>query len=413
MSNDQAGQGVNHVQGGSYRVALILITSLFFMWGLSYGLLDVLNKHFQEALEVSKAQSGLLQAAYFGAYFVVAVPAAIFMEHFGYKPGILLGLGLFAVGALLFIPASGAASFALFLFALFVLASGLGCLETAANPYATILGSEEGAARRLNLAQSFNGLGSFVGPLIGGTFFFSTAANEATGAVTEVAGFDGVRITYIAIAAVVVILALLIARIPLPDIRESDANTQTQSLPLSQQRHYVNGVITLFFYVAAQVGLGAFFINYAMDHWGSMTASKASYWLSVAMLCYMVGRFVSTALMKVIAPRVLLAWYALVNVALMGVVVSGIPVWSVIALVLAFLFMSIMFPTIFALSLERLGSRTKRGSSYLIMAIVGGAIAPSLMGWIADSSSIEQAFWLPLGCFVIVFWFAKRGSRLV
>lgn len=412
MSNVQAKQGLNPMQGGSHKTAFFLITCLFFMWGLSYGLLDVLNKHFQDALSVSKAQSGLLQAAYFGAYFVVAVPAAIFMERYGYKPGILLGLSLFAIGALLFIPASGAASFALFLFALFVLALGLGCLETAANPYATMLGSEEGAARRLNLAQSFNGLGSFAGPVIGGTFFFSAATTD-TGAVAEVAGFDGVRITYVLIAVVVVILAVLIARAPLPDIREAGTAKQDQSLPLMQQRHYVNGVITLFFYVAAQVGLGAFFINYAIDHWGNMTASKASYWLSVAMLCYMIGRFVSTAIMKVVAPRTLLALYAFINVILMGVVIAGIPMWSVIALVLSFLFMSIMFPTIFALSLERLGSRTKRGSSYLIMAIVGGAVAPLVMGLIADRSSIEQAFWLPLFCFVIVMWFAKRGSKLV
>lgn len=412
MENTQADQTLGRVEGGSYKLAIILITSLFFMWGLSYGLLDVLNKHFQDALNVSKAQSGLLQAAYFGAYFIVAVPAAMFMERFGYKPGILLGLSLFAVGALLFIPASGAASFAMFLFALFVLASGLGCLETAANPYATVLGSEEGAARRLNLAQSFNGLGSFVGPLIGGTFFFSSTATE-TGAIAEVAGFDGVRITYVLIALVVIVLAILIARAPLPDIRETGTKEQAQSLPLSKQRHYVNGVVTLFFYVAAQVGLGAFFINYAIDHWGNMTASKASYWLSVAMLCYMIGRFVSTAIMKFVAPRVLLAWYALANIVLMGVVIAGVPVWSVIALVLAFLFMSIMFPTIFALSLERLGSRTKRGSSYLIMSLVGGAVAPFVMGVIADNSSIEQAFWLPLGCFAIVLWFAKRGSRIV
>lgn len=412
MNNVQVKSGAGPMQGGSYKTAFFLITCLFFMWGLSYGLLDVLNKHFQDALSVSKAQSGLLQAAYFGAYFVVAVPAAIFMERFGYKPGILLGLSLFAIGALLFIPASGAASFALFLFALFVLALGLGCLETAANPYATMLGSEEGAARRLNLAQSFNGLGSFVGPVIGGTFFFSAATTD-TGAVAEVAGFDGVRMTYVIIAVVVVILAVLIARAPLPDIREADTAKQDQSPPLKQQRHYINGVITLFFYVAAQVGLGAFFINYAIDHWGNMTASKASYWLSIAMLCYMIGRFVSTAFMKVISPRALLAWYALINVVLMGVVIAGIPMWSVLALVLSFLFMSIMFPTIFALSLERLGSRTKRGSSYLIMAIVGGAIAPMVMGLIADRSSIEQAFWLPLGCFLIVLWFAKRGSKIV
>jgi len=412
MKNSRVEPGLNKEQGGSYRVALFLITSLFFMWGLSYGLLDVLNKHFQDAFHVSKAQSGLLQAAYFGAYFIIALPAALFMEHFGYKPGILLGLALFAIGALLFIPASGMASFALFLFALFVLALGLGCLETAANPYATVLGDEQSAARRLNFAQSFNGLGSFVGPLIGGTFFFSSAATGSFSDI-EVAGFDGVRITYIAIAVVVILLAILIARVPLPDIREHDLVMQTHTIPLRKHRHYVNGVVALFFYVAAQVGLGAFFINYAIEHWQGLTPSKASYWLSIAMLCFMVGRFVSTAILQIVQARTLLACYALINVILMGVVISGVQFWSVMALIAAFLFMSIMFPTIFAISLERLGSHKKRGSSYLIMAIVGGAVAPVLMGRIADSASIEQSFWLPLGCFVVVYWFARRGSKLM
>ncbi|WP_414445121.1 L-fucose:H+ symporter permease [Burkholderia sp. 22PA0106] len=393
-----------------WRTAFILVTSLFFMWGLSYGLLDVLNKHFQDVLHVSKAQSGLLQGAYFGAYFVMAIPAAMLMERFGYKRGILLGLALYAIGALLFIPASSAASFPFFLFALFVIASGLGCLETAANPYVTELSTPETAERRLNLSQSFNGLGSFLGPLIGGAFFFRASA--APQVASE--GLGSVRITYVAIAAVVVLLALLIARTPMPDIRRAASPAQRAAgASVWSRPHFVGGIVAQFFYVAAQVGVGAFFINYAIVHWPDLTAQRASFMLSVALLLFMAGRFISTALMAKVSPAAMLTVYALANVVLTAVVLAGIPVVSVLALIGVFFFMSIMFPTIFALGVKDLGPHTKRGASYQVMSIVGGAIMPYAMGRVADTSGVSIAYALPLVCFAIVAWYGWRGSRVV
>ncbi len=388
----------------SVRVALMLVTSLFFLWGLSYGLLDVLNKHFQETLHVSKAQSGLLQAAYFGAYFIIALPAGLLMDRFGYKAGILLGLCLYAAGALLFMPAANAASFPFFLFALFVIALGLGCLETAANPYATVLGDPKGAERRLNLAQSFNGLGQFVGPLLGGALFFG--GNNAS------SDNSSLQTTYVIIAVIVLLVAALFARTPMPDLREQESSIQRHdNKTLWQHREFVGGVVTQFFYVAAQVGVGAFFINYVTEHWASMTSQSAAYLLSVAMICFMCGRFFSTWLMGRISAQRLLMVYAWINVALCAVVVSGVESVSVVALVAVFFFMSIMFPTIFAMGVKNLGPHTKRGSSFLIMAIVGGALMPYFMGLVADHFSTALAYLLPLGCFVVVAFYGRAGLR--
>ena len=395
---------VNRQAVPSVRWALILVTSLFFLWGLSYGLLDVLNKHFQETLHVSKAQSGLLQAAYFGAYFIIALPAGLLMDRFGYKAGILLGLCLYATGALLFMPAANAQSFPFFLFALFVIALGLGCLETAANPYATVLGDPQGAERRLNLAQSFNGLGQFVGPLLGGALFF-------TG--TQTAGDNSsLQTTYVVIAVIVLLVAALFYRTPLPDLREQESQIQrTSDKTLWQHPEFVGGVVTQFFYVAAQVGVGAFFINYVTEHWANMTSQTAAYLLSVGMISFMVGRFFSTWLMGRISAQRLLMVYAWINVALCAVVVSGVENVSVVALIAIFFFMSIMFPTIFAMGVKNLGPHTKRGSSFLIMAIVGGALMPYLMGLIADQASTAMAYLLPLGCFVVVAFYGRSGLR--
>ncbi len=389
------------------RWAFMLVTSLFFMWGLSYGLLDVLNKHFQETLHVTKAQSGLLQAAYFGAYFLVALPAGYFMDRRGYKAGILAGLCLYALGALLFVPAASVGHFGMFLFALFVIASGLGCLETAANPYATVLGDPSGAERRLNLAQSFNGLGQFIGPVIGGSLFFSgiQSSGDEQGAV---------KLTYVGIAVVVLGIALLFRRTSLPDIRdEREARDSTGGL--WSHRHFVGGVAAQFFYVAAQVGVGAFFINYATEHWQGVTSRQASYLLSVAMISFMVGRFFSTWLMGRIKPATLLATYALVNMVLCGVVMMGIDGGvSVVALIAVFFFMSTMFPTIFALGVKNMGSHTRRASSFMVMAIVGGAVMPWCMGAIADSTTTALSYGLPLLCFavVLIYGLSQRGHSV-
>ena len=387
---------------GNTRLAFVLVTSLFFMWGLSYGLLDVLNKHFQETLNITRARSGLLQMAYFGAYFVMALPAAMLMNRRGYKTGILLGLFLFAAGALLFIPATTAAKFEFFLFALFVIACGLGCLETAANPYVTFLGAPEKSEQRLNLSQSFNGLGSFVGPLIGGALFFGGDDRHGN-----------VQATYVAIAAVVALIAVLIARTPMPDIRERTAALQTAAdKPLRAQRHLHFAVVAQFFYVAAQVGIGAFFINYVTEHAHGISSSNAAYLLSVGLLCFLGGRFLGTALMSRIAPATLLCAYAAINVALCLLVVAGIGMVSVIALIATFFFMSIQFPTIFALGVKDLGPHTKRGASLIIMAIVGGAIVPYFMGLLADRSSTAVSYLIPAACFAVVAWYGRYGYQL-
>ncbi len=388
----------------SLRWAFMLITTLFFMWGVSYGLLDVLNKHFQETLNVTKAQSGLLQAAYFGAYFIVALPAGYFMQRHGYKAGILAGLSLYAIGALLFVPAAMVNNFSVFLFALFVLACGLGCLETAANPYATVLGDPNGAERRLNLAQSFNGLGQFVGPMIGGSLFFTQ--------VNQDAAQDTVKITYVVIACVVIAIALLFKRTALPDIRESASqHIQQPGATLWQQKHFVGGVIAQFFYVAAQVGVGAFFINYATEHWHGVTNQSAAYMLSVAMICFMLGRFFSTWLLGRVKPAAMLAAYALINIVLCTIVMLGAGDVSVVALIAIFFFMSTMFPTIFAMGVKNLGQATKQASSFMIMAIVGGAIMPYFMGLISDKVSTAVAYSLPLMCFIVVLAYALRQRR--
>ncbi|WP_047607044.1 L-fucose:H+ symporter permease [Rahnella aquatilis] len=386
-----------------FRLAFILVTTLFFLWGLSYGLLDVLNKHFQDVLHVNKAQSGLLQAAYFGAYFIIALPAGFFMDRFGYKAGILVGLCLYALGALLFVPAASAGSFGMFLFALFVIALGLGCLETAANPFATVLGDPAGAERRLNLSQSFNGLGQFIGPIIGGSLFFSATQGTTTD------GLSSVKTTYVAIAVLVLLIAFLFGRTKLPDIREQSApEDHGIGKGLWQHGHFTGGVIAQFFYVAAQVGVGAFFINYTTEHWHTLSNQNASYLLSVGMISFMVGRFFSTWLMGFVRPATLLVVYAIINIVLCGVVVAGIDNVSVIALVAIFFFMSIMFPTIFAMGVKNMGKQTKRASSVMIMAIVGGAVMPYLMGAIADHYNTAVSYALPMVCFAVVLIYAVK-----
>ncbi len=395
-----------HADPAHYRTAFVLVTSLFFLWGLSYGLLDVLNKHFQETLDITRARSTLLQMAYFGAYFLMALPAAALMQYRGYKTGILLGLGLFAAGALLFIPATTSARFEFFLFALFVIACGLACLETAANPYVTVLGPQETSERRLNLSQSFNGLGSFVAPLIGGSLFFG-------GGERGLSGSHGVQITYVAIACVVIALALLIWRTKLPDIRQHDyevAGVESHKSLLAQ-RNFLFAVVAQFFYVAAQVGIGALFINYVTEHVPSIDSERGAYLLAVALGAFLAGRFLSTGLMGRIAPARLLTIYATINLLLSGVVIFGSGWTSVVALIAIFFFMSIMFPTIFALGVKGLGGKTKLGASFIIMAIVGGAIVPWFMGRIADARGTEASFIVPAACFAIVAWYGWYVRR--
>ena len=390
----------------NYLFPFILVTSLFFLWGLAYGLLDVLNKHFQDALNVTKTRSTLLQGAYFGAYFLVALPAGIFMNRFGYKGGIILGLLLYATGAFLFFPSAQAQSFNFFLLSLFILASGLTFLETAANPYVTVLGKPETSAFRLNLSQSFNGVGSFVGPIIGAQLFFSE--NTTTGS-----DLQSVQYVYIIIGVVVLLIAGLFWRTSLPEIREEQEVNENYAVAkkLFNYFHFKAAIVTQFFYVAAQVGVAALFINYCTEAGVQITAANAAYLLSVSMILFTLGRFTGTALMRKIEAHRLLTLYALVNVALCAIVVWGQSWISVYSLMAIFFFESIMFPTIFALGIKGLGRHTQKASSFIIMAIVGGALVPYLMGLLSEKGT-ANAYMIPLVCFLVVAWFGWKGHRL-
>lgn len=393
------------VKKDSYLFPLILVTSLFFLWGMAYGLLDVLNKHFQEALNVTKSRSTLLQAAYFGAYFLIALPAGLFMNRFGYKKGIIMGLLLYAFGAFLFYPAAQQRNFDFFVLALFVLASGLTCLETAANPYVTVLGPPKTSEFRLNLSQCFNGVGAFIGPVIAAKLFFDEGAGTSS---TEL---DSVKMVYIIIGVVVLMVAVLFYRTPLPEIRESEITSSEaiERKPLIKHSNFTGAVAAQFFYVAAQVGIAALFINYCTESGNGIDNAQASYLLALSLLLFTIGRFAGTALMRKVAPNKLLAAYAVINILLCILVVAGSGWLSVYSLMALFFFQSIMFPTIFALGVKDLGHHTKKGSSFLIMSIVGGACMPYVMGLVAEEYSTAISYIVPMLCFIVVAWYGWRG----
>jgi FHS family L-fucose permease-like MFS transporter len=398
----------------NYVFPFILVTSLFFMWGFAYGLLDTLNKHFQDVFHITKLRSTWLQVAYFGGYCIMALPAGFIMKRFGYKRGIILGLCLYALGALLFYPSAMIADYHFFLISIFILACGLSCLETASNPYVTVLGPRETSEFRLNLAQCFNGVGSFLGPFLAAYLFFGQ--NELSGAGKPAsASLSSVKYTYVAIGILVLIIAYLFYRSHLPEINEEEqmrTSVRRRSKPLFQNRHFIWGVIAQFAYVAAQVGLAAFFINYTTENWAGSTAEIAAKLLGISLILFTVGRFVGTALMKVIRPHKLLSAYALINIALCFYVIYGSGEVSVYILMLVFFFESIMFPTIFALGVKDLGEHTRQGGSFMIMAIVGGAAIPPIMGVISDNVSTPMAYWVPLVCFVVVLYYGLRGYRI-
>ena len=394
--------------GKSYLVPFILITSLFLLWGFAHGLLDVLNKHFQGVFTMTKAESGLVQFSTYIAYFLMALPAGMFMKRFGYKKGIILGLCLFAVGAFAFIPAAYLHSASPFLIALFVIACGLCILETAANPYSTILGPEESGAQRLNLSQSFNGLGWILGPLVGGMLIFGGAEDDPF-TLTK---------PYILVGSVVLLVAILFFFTKLPEVQveeETDKEEKTiasVSGTVSMWRHpqFVRAIIAQFCYCAAQTGIFSFFINYVTEVDTSMTNIEASRILAFGgMALFMIGRLSGSFTMKWMSPARLLTWVAL-DAVCMALVVVSVGTVSLYALYLSFFFMSIMFPTIFALGLEGMGSSTKKASSYIVMGVAGGAFAPMLMGYIgADNMAI--GFVIPLLSFLYILYFALRCKK--
>ena len=416
--------------GTSYLIPFVLVTSLFLLWGCAHGLLDVLNKHFQNILHVSKAQSGFVQFSLYIGYFIMAIPAGLIMKRFGYKLGIIFGLLLFATGAFLFYPAAKFESFWPFLIALFVIACGLTCLETAANPYSTVLGPKESASQRINFSQSFNGLGWILGPLVGGLLIFG-ADNTNSGK------FDSLLTPYMLIGSVVLVVAFAFMFTKLPEIKEEATQEQEENPPmrlLLKHPFFILAVAAQFAYVAAQTGVNSFFINYVtealpnvqnpimqiMQNLGSFgevfmpknPEQAASLILAFGgMGLFWVGRLFGSWLLGVVAPGRLLALYGFINTILILLVVLNLGTVSVVALFSCYFFMSVMFPTIFALGIRDLGTLTKKGSSFLVMAVAGGAFCPPLMGLIADNFNMAVGFLIPLVCFVFICYFGIVSAK--
>jgi FHS family L-fucose permease-like MFS transporter len=426
--------------GQSHAFTFVLVTMLFLLWGFCNGLIDVLNKHFQNSLHISKAQSAMVQFSNYMGYFLMALPSGLLARRFGYKGGIIVGLTLIAIGAFWFIPATRIGTFPAFLTGLFILATGLTCLETVANPYATVLGPPEMAAARINLAQTCNGVGWILGPLVGGQFILSASGEVNRSNAT-------LYMPYLGIGVVVMVLIGIFALANVPDIGGTAGPTQRtqpverpadapRSASIWHSPHFVGAIAAQFLYVAAQTGVFGFFINYLGSEMPALGAHAAAAlpanWTfpaaegfrlterAAARLLsfggfglFLVGRFTGSLALRAFKPQTTLAIYGAVNVGAMLVVMAPLGWMSVTALFVSFFFMSIMFPTIFALGIHGLDAETKRASAFIVMAIVGGALVPFVMGLIADQASMRASFAVPLVCFAGVAAYGIAWKRLL
>ncbi len=504
--------------GKSYGVTFALITSLFFLWAVCNGMIDVMDKHFQDFLHLTKAQSANVQFAHYLGYFLMALPAGWLARRLGYKGGIIVGLMLVALGCLWFIPATQISAFWAFLLGVCVISMGLTFLETIANPYTTVLGAPQFAAVRINLAQSANGVGWILGPIIGGLFFYADPgvhkAHETSGAQkesiencqpcqqkkvdlakdlahqkekfhhlhtkadatagpletcaacatkadswlkNETAKVDGkchvcitsahhtVWIPYAVIAAIVIVLSFVFFKADIPDIANEDVYHLDDGVPVAHKSiwahwHFTGAVIAQFVYVAAQAGIFSFFINYVVEDMPALTQTMKDSWSFLiggasgsefrngawytteqgatkllsffGFSLFLLGRFTGAGLLNKLAAHKALGIYGLANVILMGVIVAKLGWLSVVALFLSFFFMSIMFPTIFALGIHGLGKKSKVASSFIVMAIMGGALLPKLMGAIGDKDGMSAGFIVPAACFVIIALYGFSWCKL-
>ena len=411
--------------GNKYMVSFILVTSLFFLWGFVHNLDGILIPHLRKALLLDNRQSSLVDVAVFFAYFVMAIPAGMILKKWGYKSGIIVGLLIFAIGVFMFIPAADTREYSLFLGGLFVLGCGLTILETAANPYAAILGNPETSATRLNFAQSFNGLAAFLAPVVGSVFILSGKeyTSEQLSAMPEVdkiayltSEAASVKSPYMILGICLLIITIAFYFVKFPEIKEGeeDENSGSNSLlkPLKNS-HLTWAVIAQFFYVGAQVCVTSFFIRAAIKG-GGIDEKTAGYYLGIYGLLFMIGRFAGTFLMRFIEPQKLLSIYSVICILLSLFAINLQGEFVVYALGGLGFFMSIMFPTIFSLGIKNLGADTKSGSSLIVMAIVGGAFFPYLMGWLIDfyGDDIQRGYYVPLICFFFVLYFGMRGYKV-
>ncbi|WP_214071756.1 L-fucose:H+ symporter permease [Mucilaginibacter sp. dw_454] len=412
-----------------YLFPLILVTSLFFLWAFLHNINAILIPHLKTVCQLSDTQSSFVDSAVYLGYFLIAIPAGLFVHKYSYKKGIILGLSLFGTGALLFIPAANAQSYTFFLVALFIIASGATFLETIANPYVSVLGDKKTSAQRLNFAQSFNGLGACVAPIIGGHVILTGVEHTPDElkhmSAAQVAAYlhseaSTVKLPYLVIGIAVLILLLLFIFTNLPNVEEDDSAIESHapgsdfSISVLKHKHLSWAVVAQFFYVGAQVGVASFFIRYAKFVAGVGEKDAAFFWGMIAMGGFMVGRFAGTFFMKFIDPAKLLSIYAAISILLLAIGLTTHGTVALYAVMAVPFFMSIMFPTIFALGIKGLGEETKIASSFLVMSIIGGGVAPLFMGLISDkTSSIQMAYIVPLICFAIVLYYGVKGHKVV
>jgi FHS family L-fucose permease-like MFS transporter len=419
--------------GKNVMFTFILVSSLFLLWGVCNGMIDVMDKHFQDELHLTKGQSASVQFAHYLGYFLMSLPAGWLATRLGYKGGIIAGLLMVAVGGFWFIPATHIASFWAFLLGVCVIASGLTFLETVANPYTTVLGHPRYAAARINLAQSCNGVGWIFGPILGSLFFYSKdASGHSTGSQT-------LYIPYVGVAIVVILLALAFFFADVPDVKNKDDYHLDEASPdvshsIWSHPHFVMAVAAQFFYVAAQAGIFSFFINYMTSEVPPIPASWNSGWLqhffeankngilaisdkgaatlaSLGFVCFLVGRFTGAILLKEFSAHKILGLYGVLNVIACLLIFCKLGWISVACVFLSYFFMSIMFPTIFALGIFGLGARAKKASAYIVMAIMGGALLPKVMGYVADKFDMSRGFIVPMFCFAFVAFYGFNWSR--
>jgi FHS family L-fucose permease-like MFS transporter len=394
-----------------FIVTFIFVTSLFLMWGVLHSMSDVLNKHFQTVLNLSMAQSGLIQLSVFGAYFFMSIPAGLFMKKYGYKPGVILGLVLFAAGLFLFVPAANASSFSFFRIALFIVGCGMATLETVAHPFAAALGDQRKSDLRVNFAQTFNAVGTIIGPLIGGFFLLS-------GDTVKTTDLTSVKTLYVCIGIVVLLIAVAFVFLKIPALIDPHAAVASEDpeavnidvapqKSLFQHSHFVWACVAQFFNVAAQGGTWAFFINYGTNIM-HFSGEKAAYFMGLFMGMMLLGRIVGTSLMTIMAPNKLLAIFAAGNVIMCVIVAQHLGWPSYIALLMINFFFSIMFPTIFSLGLKNLGGHTQQAASFISMGVVGGAVLPFIMGVAADHYGVANAYYLPIICYIVIFLYGAR-----
>lgn len=420
--------------GKNYFVTFVLVSTLFFLWGTCNGMIDVMDKHFQDLLHLSKAQSAWVQFAHYLGYLLMALPASWIAGKFGYKNGIIIGLLLVSLGGFWFIPATKIAAFWAFLFGVCLISMGLTILETVANPYTTVLGPKEFAASRINFAQSFNGVGWILGPIIGGAFFYSNQGAEVAQ--------QQLYIPYLVVALVVLVLAVIFFFSYVPDLNTEDeyhldnASSGKTKKTIWAYPHFVGAVIAQFFYVAAQAGIFSFFINYVIEEVPAVSQGIANSWLfkermiirggnyfinekgatfllgTIGFPLFLIGRAIGAAIMRKFKSYKVVGTYAAINFVICGLIALDLGWTSTVAVFLCFFFMSIMFPTIFALGIYGLGVKAKKASGFIVMAIMGGAIMPKLMGYLGDEYNMSIGFLMPMFCFAIISVYGFIWPRL-